>query len=80
MSVFPCFRGSVCPLFLLSVQKKILNVCKYQKMLMNIYVLRNHKGGREGVSQMLMFACAGGGGWVNVKFSSFFIYNSFLIH
>ena len=74
MSVFPCFRGSVCPFFLLSVRKKkFLNVCKYQKMLKNIYVLRNHKWGREGVSQMLMFAYAGEGGWVNVKFSSFFI-------
>ena len=28
----------------------------------NIHVLRNHKGGREGVSQMLTFAYAGGGG------------------
>ena len=28
----------------------------------NIHVLRKHKGGREGVSQMLMFAYGGGGG------------------
>ena len=28
----------------------------------NIHVLRNHKGGREGVSKMLTFAYAGGGG------------------
>ena len=28
----------------------------------NIHVLRNHKGGRRGVSQMLTFAYVGGGG------------------
>ena len=28
----------------------------------NIHVLRKHKGGREGVSQMLTFAYVGGGG------------------
>ena len=32
------------------------------EILGNIHVLRNHKGGREGVSQMLTFAYVGGGG------------------
>ena len=35
---------------------------KSRFFLGNIHVLRKHKGGREGVSQMLTFAYEGGGG------------------
>ena len=40
----------------------VLELDKVQFFLGNIHVLRNHKGGREGVSQMLTFAYVGGRG------------------
>ena len=40
---------------------KIINTLKNVNYLGNIHVLRNHKGGREGVSQMLTIAYGGGG-------------------